>query len=239
MIISLLPSYAMRKRENTQSSFGKEFCEYWKRRETSEAATKAHKRRLDTFLQLNEDTCEGIEAISKNVHRKKANNDSTGGKPSSDVDQNSLENEDSNEEVPDNNALNNNVPDNNEENNIETRNNDYDVTVNLFKEVINTTNKISVELSSFQILLFDDKGVAALLKDLLGEKLYCQIKTETSLLMYHMSPFCSDLISLVTEAPPSTALLRKIIRKSTLGDETFDPIIHADLSFVEVVATHL
>lgn len=50
-----------------QSSFGKEYCEYWKRRETSEATTKAHKRRLDTFLQLNEDTCEGIEAISKNV----------------------------------------------------------------------------------------------------------------------------------------------------------------------------
>ncbi|EIE85872.1 hypothetical protein RO3G_10582 [Rhizopus delemar RA 99-880] len=229
----------MRKREYRQSSFGKEFCEYWKRRETSEATTKAHKRRLDTFLQLNEGTCEGIEAISKNVHRKKANNDNTGGNSDSNVDQNSLEDEDNNEEVPDNNARNNNVLDNNkDENNIEARNND-DITADLFKEVITTTNKISVELSSFQILLFDDKGVAALLKDLLGEKLYCKIKTETSLLTYHMSPFYSDLISLVTEAPPSTALLRKIIRKSTLGYETFDPIIHADLSFVEVIATHL
>ncbi|KAG1142859.1 hypothetical protein G6F37_012565 [Rhizopus arrhizus] len=161
------------KRENTQSPFGKEFCEYWKRRETSEATTKAHKRRLDTFLQLNEDTCEGIEAISKNVHRKKANNDNTGGNSGSNVDQNSLEDEDNNEEVPDNNARNNNAPDNNEEdeNNIETRNNDYDITADLFKEVIIITNKISVE-------------------------------------------------------------------KSTLGDETFDPIIHADLSFVEVVVTH-
>ncbi|KAG1452827.1 hypothetical protein G6F46_009642 [Rhizopus delemar] len=160
------------KREYRQSSFGKEFCEYWKRRETSEATTKAHKRRLDTFLQLNEGTCEGIEAISKNVHRKKANNDNTGGNSDSNVDQNSLEDEDNNEEVPDNNARNNNVLDNNkDENNIEARNND-DITADLFKEVITTTNKISVE-------------------------------------------------------------------KSTLGYETFDPIIHADLSFVEVIATHL
>ncbi|CAO3658290.1 unnamed protein product [Rhizopus microsporus] len=220
------------KRENMQSSFGKEYCEYWKRRETSEATTKAHKRRLDTFLQLNEDTCEGIEAISKNARRKKANNDNTEGNSGSNVDQNSLEDEDNNE-APDNNARNNNAPDNNE---------DDDITVadgeDLFKEIITTTNKISDELSSFQILLFDDNGVAALLKNLLGEKLYCQIKTETSLLKHYMSPFCSELISLVTEAPPSTALLRKIIRKSTLGDEAFDPIIHADLSFVEVVATH-
>ncbi|KAI8991422.1 hypothetical protein BDF20DRAFT_844583 [Mycotypha africana] len=55
------------KRENEQSSFGREFCEYWIRRETSEATTKVLKRRLETFVQLNEDTCEGIEAISKNV----------------------------------------------------------------------------------------------------------------------------------------------------------------------------
>ncbi|KAG1169082.1 hypothetical protein G6F71_008669 [Rhizopus microsporus] len=149
-----------------QSSFGKEYCEYWKRRETSEATTKAHKRRLDTFLQLNEDTCEGIEAISKNARRKKANNDNTEGNSGSNVDQNSLEDEDNNE-APDNNARNNNAPDNNE---------DDDITVadgeDLFKEIITTTNKISDE-------------------------------------------------------------------KSTLGDEAFDPIIHADLSFVEVVATHL
>lgn len=79
------------------------------------------------------------------VHRKKANNDNTGGNSDSNVDQNSLEDEDSNEEVPDNNARNNNVPDNNkDENNIEARNND-DITADLFKEVITTTNKISVE----------------------------------------------------------------------------------------------
>ncbi|KAI7851776.1 hypothetical protein BDC45DRAFT_514986 [Circinella umbellata] len=109
----------------------------------------------------------------------------------------------------------------------------------VFKQVITTTNRISDESSSFQIFLFDDKGVAALLKDLLGEKVYSQIKTKTSLLKHNISPFCRDLISLITEAAPSTALLRKIIRKSTLGDETFDPIIHADLSLVEVVSTHL
>lgn len=81
------------------------------------------------------------------VHRKKANNDNTGGNPGSNVDQNSLEDEDNNEEVPDNNARNNNAPDNNEEdeNNIETSNNDYAITADLFKEVIIITNKISVE----------------------------------------------------------------------------------------------
>ncbi|GAA5803394.1 hypothetical protein HPULCUR_008873 [Helicostylum pulchrum] len=102
------------KRENTQSSFGKECCEYWERRETSEATSKAHKRRLATFLQLNEDKCEGIEAISENVRGKKANN----------AVQNNLEDEDNNEEVPDNNALVNNVPDNNAPGNNEKDEND-------------------------------------------------------------------------------------------------------------------
>lgn len=73
------------------------------------------------------------------ARRKKANNDNTEGNSGSNVDQNSLEDEDNNE-APDNNARNNNAPDNNE---------DDDITVadgeDLFKEIITTTNKISDE----------------------------------------------------------------------------------------------
>ncbi|ORE05982.1 hypothetical protein BCV72DRAFT_305922 [Rhizopus microsporus var. microsporus] len=34
-------------------------------------------------------------------------------------------------------------------------------------------------------------------------------------------------------------VLRRIMRKSTLGDEEFDPIVHADLHFVDVISTLL
>ncbi|CEJ02707.1 hypothetical protein RMCBS344292_16704 [Rhizopus microsporus] len=33
-------------------------------------------------------------------------------------------------------------------------------------------------------------------------------------------------------------VIRRILRKSTLGDEEFDPIVHADLHFVEVISIH-
>ncbi|KAI9365607.1 hypothetical protein BD770DRAFT_405989 [Pilaira anomala] len=54
------------KRENMDSSFGNAYSSYWIRHEESEASSQAQKRRLETFLNLNEDTCDDIEAISRN-----------------------------------------------------------------------------------------------------------------------------------------------------------------------------
>lgn len=54
-----------------------------------------------------------------------------------------------------------------------------------------------------------------------------------------ISACCNKLVSLITNTPSSAMVIRRILRKSTLGDEEFDPVVHADLHFVEVISIHL
>ncbi|ORX47988.1 hypothetical protein DM01DRAFT_1292399 [Hesseltinella vesiculosa] len=53
-----------------------------------------------------------------------------------------------------------------------------------------------------------------------------------------MSTPCKQLLGLIHDIPPSATLIRNILRKSTLGEEPFDTIVHADLHFTEVIMTH-
>jgi hypothetical protein len=48
-----------------------------------------------------------------------------------------------------------------------------------------------------------------------------------------LASYCTELLKLVTQSPPSSTQLCRILRKSTLGDEIFDPVIHYDLRFAE------
>lgn len=72
-----------------------------------------------------------------------------------------------------------------------------------------------------------------------GENYYKDLDEKTSLLKdTSISRPCNELIKLLTEASPSPSVIRRILRKSTLGQEEFDPVLHADLNFVEVTSLH-
>ncbi|KAG1054516.1 hypothetical protein G6F43_003482 [Rhizopus delemar] len=172
------------KRRNNDSLFGKQYDAFWNDEMTNNISRRLEKRRMETVLQLNDDSCAEIEAISKKLRRN----------------------------VPEEVA---------------------------FKEIIKVTQNISNELENLDVLLFDDKAVRKLMKKQFDESYCHDLEKKTDLAVYtSMSNPCKELIKLLIESQPSPAVIRKILRKSTLGDEEFDPITHADLNFVEVVSLH-
>lgn len=99
--------------------------------------------------------------------------------------------------------------------------------------------KYVYRLEDQDVLLFDDKAVANLMIEKFEEDYCNDLDMKTCLQKYNnMSRSCRELIDILMNAPPSPAVLRKILRKSTLGEEEFDPVIHADLNFVEVTSVH-
>lgn len=64
-----------------------------------------------------------------------------------------------------------------------------------------------------------------IIKENIGERYYETIKASTSLLSNDISACGNKLVSLITNATPSAIVIRRILRKSALGDEEFDPIV--------------
>lgn len=53
-----------------------------------------------------------------------------------------------------------------------------------------------------------------------------------------MSKPCLDLINMISTAPPSAMLLKKMLKKFD-HEEDYDPTVYADLNFVEYIVGHL
>lgn len=175
-------------RQNEDSTFGTKFNKFWEEIANDKISRRIEKRRLETVEQLNNDTCEEIESISRRIRR-----------------------------------------------NVSRRVEEDDI----FSDIINITKNVSSELDKSNVLLSDDEAVKHLLIEKIGEDSYSDLNKKTSLEKYNsMSNPCKELIRSLVESPPSPTVIRKILRKSTLGEEDFDPIVHADLNFVEVTSVH-
>ncbi|KAL0075438.1 hypothetical protein J3Q64DRAFT_1646138 [Phycomyces blakesleeanus] len=108
-----------------------------------------------------------------------------------------------------------------------------------------TINYFIIALYIYQIRLpddlvisIDDKGINKLVKSYLGEQRFQSLESNTGLPEHSLTPPCQKLLDLINNAPPSPVVIRKIIRKSTLGDEIFNFIVHSDLNFAETTITH-
>ncbi|OAD71242.1 hypothetical protein PHYBLDRAFT_170619 [Phycomyces blakesleeanus NRRL 1555(-)] len=104
--------------------------------------------------------------------------------------------------------------------------------------IIHAVNGICDELPDDLVISIDDKGINKLVKSYLGEQRFQSLESNTGLPEHSLTPPCQKLLDLINNAPPSPVVIRKIIRKSTLGDEIFNFIVHSDLNFAETTITH-
>lgn len=78
-----------------------------------------------------------------------------------------------------------------------------------------------------------------MLSAVIGQKKLDQLDKCTDLPAVELSAPCQALLTKIAACAPSDQQLRRIVREDVLEGATFDPVVHADLNFVESFATHL